>query len=241
MKKWALWIAAGITLAGCHNDMWFQPKVKAESESDFYSDGRGSRDPVSGTVQFGQANLDEAFNTGYVNGRLVEEMPVPLTRDLILRGQERFNIFCRHCHGAVGDGQGMIAKRGLEVERPVATYHTDRLREMPIGHFFNVITNGYGVMLGFESRIPAEDRWAIAAYLRVLQLSQHASYDDVPEEKRGELGSARTMSVPPAYGSRSFSGGAGDLRQPTGMSPGSETQNGNAEDVASQDESGGEN
>lgn len=202
MKKVAVWVLAGLAMVGCHNDMWFQPKVKTESQSEFYADGRGSRDAVSGTVEFGTAAFDDALQTGFVDGRLVEEMPVPLTRDLILRGQERYNIFCRHCHGAVGDGQGMIAKRGLEVERPVATYHTERLREMPIGHFYSVVANGYGVMLGFGSRIPVEDRWAIAAYVRVLQLSQHAAYEDVPADKRAELGSARSMTVPPAAGSR---------------------------------------
>ena len=104
-----------------------------------------------------------------------------------MRGQERFEAFCKHCHGMQGDGQGMIAQRGYNVERTVATYHTDRLREMPVGHFFDVITNGYGAMFPFSDRIPVEDRWAIVAYIRVLQRAENGRLADVPAEKREEL------------------------------------------------------
>jgi mono/diheme cytochrome c family protein len=138
-------------------------------------------------VPFGQKKEDGAYYRGYVDGKLIEQMPVRVTAELIERGQERFNVFCRHCHGAIGDGEGMIAKRGFKVERPVASYHTDRLRQMPVGHFFDVITNGYGAMFPFSDRIPVEDRWAIVSYIRVLQRSQYASVSDVPADHRADL------------------------------------------------------
>ena len=181
---YAVFVFAGL---GCHPDMWTQPKVKAQQRSDFFADQSASRLPVKGTVPYGEVKQNDAYYRGYVDGRLVEQMPVPLTAELIERGQERFNIFCRHCHGAIGDGEGMINQRGFKVERPVATYHTDRLRAMPVGHFFDVITNGYGAMFPFSDRVPVEDRWAIVAYIRALQRSQNASAADVPEPNRDEL------------------------------------------------------
>lgn len=169
---------------GCHPDMWIQPKYKAQEKSEFFADHMSSRQPVTGTVPFGERKDDDAYFRGYLDGKLVREFPVPVTRELIERGQERFDIFCRHCHGAIGDGEGMIAQRGFKVEQVIATYHTERLREMPVGHFFDVITNGYGVMFPFKDRIPVEDRWAIVAYVRVLQRSQNSSVDDLPTELR---------------------------------------------------------
>ncbi|MCH7945056.1 MAG: cytochrome c [Armatimonadetes bacterium] len=180
--------AAGV--AGCHPDMWIQPKYKAQEKSEFFADNMSSRQPVRGTVPFGEKKDDDAYYRGYVDGKLVREFPVPVTRDLIERGQERFDIFCRHCHGAIGDGEGMIAQRGFKVEQTIATYHTDRLREMPVGHFFDVITNGYGVMFPFKDRIPVEDRWAIVAYVRVLQRSQNASAADLPTELKRLMNSS---------------------------------------------------
>ncbi len=188
--KWARFLCyalLAVAVVGCHPDMWVQPKHKAQDKSDFFADGSSSRMPVSGTVPFGDAKNNDAYYRGYVDGRLVDQMPVTVTAELIARGQERFEVFCRHCHGVVGDGEGMIAQRGFKVERPVATYHTDRLREMPVGHFFDVITNGYGAMFPFSDRIPEEDRWAIVAYIRVLQRSQHATVADVPAELRDKM------------------------------------------------------
>lgn len=185
--KLACYAVFALSVAGCHWDMWQQPKYKAQEKSEFFADESSSRLPVKGTVPFGQKKQDGAYYRGYVDGKLIEQMPVKVTAELIARGQERFNVFCRHCHGAIGDGQGMIAQRGFKVERPVASYHTDRLRQMPVGHFFDVITNGYGAMFPFSDRIPVEDRWAIVSYIRVLQRSQNASLSDVPAENRGEL------------------------------------------------------
>lgn len=169
---------------GCHPDMWQQPKYKAQDKATFFSDHSSSRQPVKGTVVFDSPKPSEAITRGYVNGKLVEQFPIPVTAELIERGQERFAVFCRHCHGAIGDGTGMISQRGFKAERPVASYHTDRLRKMPIGHFFDVMTNGYGAMFPFSDRIPVEDRWAIASYIRVLQKSQYALINEVPVELR---------------------------------------------------------
>ena len=195
MKAWSSRILMAVCgtlfafgISGCHTDMWVQPKVKHQSESDFFSDGMGARPTVRGTVEFGEDRSDSAFYTGFENGKLVEQFPIPLTEELLRRGRERFEIFCLHCHGAAGDGKGMIAQRGFTLARPVADYNTDRLREMPIGHFFDVMTNGYGAMFPFGARIEPEDRWAIAAYIRALQLSQHLPVGELNSEQRSKIG-----------------------------------------------------
>ncbi len=173
------------SLAGCHTDMWHQPKLKAQSANNFFADGKTDRPLVMNAVPVGYLRDNEAFYTGKMANKPVAQLPVPLTRELLQRGQERYNVFCSPCHGKVGDGQGMIAQRGLALRRPPATFHTDRLRGMPVGYFYDVITNGFGVMYSYASRIPPEDRWAIAAYVRVLQLSQYAKTSQLtPEDLR---------------------------------------------------------
>lgn len=178
MKKPYALILVGLALAGCHTDMWQQPKLAPLDESKFYDDGQSSRPLIAGTVARGRLRTDEAYFTGRENGKLVSEIPIHVTKDTLLRGQDRFKIYCTPCHGQLGDGNGMIAKRGFALRRPPASYHTDRLRAMPIGHFYDVITNGYGVMYSYASRVQPQDRWAIAAYIRALQLSRHASAAD---------------------------------------------------------------
>ena len=184
--------------AGCHTDMWVQPKTAPLDDSTFFNDKSSARPLVVGTVARGHLEEDTAFYTGRDDsGKLVTKIPIPaLTKDqlkaFILRGQERFNIYCTPCHGRLGDGQGMISKRGLSLRRPPANYHTDRLRKMPIGHFYDVMTNGYGVMFSYASRVEPEDRWAIAAYIRVLQQSQHAN--------AGEYATAQRNSRPSSGG-----------------------------------------
>lgn len=193
MKLWKvapLALASGFVLTGCHLDMWVQPKVKAQSENNFFADGKGTREPVVGTVEFGKAKSDDAFYTGFENGQLVSEFPVKVDKEFILRGKERFEIFCSHCHGAIGDGEGMIAQRGFAMAQPVGNYHTDRLREMPIGHFYDVISNGYGVMYPQGARIRPLDRWAIAAYIRTLQFSQNAKASELDSETLSKIGAA---------------------------------------------------
>lgn len=180
-------LAGCLLLAGCHLDMVDQPKVESQAGYDFFSNDMGSRPPVDGTVEYLEPDQKTPFFTGYEDGKLVHEIPVPVTKELIERGQERYTIVCSHCHGAIGDGKGMIAQRGFELARPVASYHTERLREMPIGHFFEVITHGYGAMYPQGARVKPEDRWAIAAYIRVLQLSQYASAGNLSPELKDQL------------------------------------------------------
>lgn len=173
-----LLVGIGAMLAGCHTDMWVQPKTETFSESEFFTDGMSARPLVPGTIPRGDVRLDEGFYTGIENGKLLKGIPVAVTKELLDRGQERFDIYCSPCHGRTGDGEGMISHRGFKLKRPPGNYHTDRLRNMPAGHFYDVITNGYGTMFSYASRVEPQDRWAIVAYVRALQLSQHASAAD---------------------------------------------------------------
>jgi mono/diheme cytochrome c family protein len=175
-------VGCTVFVAGCHTDMWVQPRAEVQGHSDFFADQMDSRPKIEGTVARGHALDDPGYETGRENGKLVTEIPVDRAmkelnvttyKDFILRGQERFEIFCQHCHGQLGDGQGMIAQRGLNLKRPVGNYHTDRLRKMAIGHFFDVMSHGQGVMFSMAAKVDVPDRWAIAAYIRALQRSQN--------------------------------------------------------------------
>jgi len=165
-------------LAGCHTDMWRQPRHEPLDPSEFYQDGQASRPLVQGTVPRDHLRQDDAYFTGARNGRWIDELPMPVTKQLLKRGQERFNIYCTPCHGRLGDGNGMISHRGFALRRPVGNYHTERLRTMPVGYFYDVITNGYGSMYSYASRVEPQDRWAIVAYIRALQFSQNAAPTD---------------------------------------------------------------
>jgi mono/diheme cytochrome c family protein len=169
---------------GCHRDMQDQPRYETFEASAFFDDGQSARPVIAGTIARGQLREDAAFYTAKVEGQLVSELPLKLTAELLERGRERYDIFCTVCHGAAGDGDGMIVQRGFR--RP-PSFHLERLRKARIGHFFDVATNGFGAMPSYASRIPVRDRWAIAAYIRALQLSQNATLDDVPESERGKL------------------------------------------------------
>lgn len=170
---------ASLLMGGCglRLDMHDQPKIRTLRENDFFSDGRGARPVIEGTVARGELREDSAFYTGKVNGQYVTEFPFPVTAEVLERGRDRFNIYCSPCHSRMGDGNGMIVQRGFK--RP-PSYHIDRLREKPVGYVFDVQTNGLGSMAEYASQVSAHDRWAIAAYVRALQLSQHATRADVP-------------------------------------------------------------
>jgi len=176
-------LAAG-ALGGCRLDMHLQPRYNPYDPSDFFSDGRSARQPVAGTVARGELRIDERLYTGKVDGKLVDTFPFAITADDILRGQQRYNIYCSPCHDYTGSGRGMIVQRGFP-QPP--SYHIDRLRQAPVGHFFDVMTNGFGAMYSYASRISPEDRWRIAAYIRALQLSEHAKIEDVPDAERPKL------------------------------------------------------
>lgn len=179
------WIGLGLMLlAGCRQDMHEQPRYEPLEPSTFFADGRSSRPLVEGTVARGYLRLDELLYAGKVNGELSGTLPFSVTRGLLGRGQERYNIYCTPCHGHVGNGQGMIVQRGL---RPPPSFHIERLRAAPIGHFFDVITNGYGAMANYAVEVATVDRWAVAAYIRALQLSQHAEVAGLPEADRRHL------------------------------------------------------
>jgi mono/diheme cytochrome c family protein len=162
-----------------------QPRYEPLSRSTFFGDDRAARPLVEGTVARGQLRSDEHLYTGKEGGKLVDTFPFPVTRAVLARGQERFNIFCAPCHDRMGMGQGMVVRRGY---RAPPSMHIDRLRQMPAGHLFDVMTNGFGVMPDYVQQIQPEDRWAIVAYIRALQLSQHATLADVPEDQRQQLG-----------------------------------------------------
>jgi hypothetical protein len=168
--------------SSCRRGMEDQPKLKAMTSSDFFADGRSARQPVPGTVARGQLHEDELLYDGKVNGKTADVFPFRVTRQVLERGQQRYNIFCAACHDRAGTGDGIVVERGFP--RP-ASFHDDRLRAAPVGYFFDVISHGKGTMYSFDDRIPPNDRWAIVAYIRALQLSQNATLADVPKENRG--------------------------------------------------------
>lgn len=204
IKRMAVLAASALLLAvtGCRQKMMDQPRYEAYEATGLFEDstvmrplpsgvvprstGRLYRDFYAGTDPYteeaedlGGEELPEAYER-----RLVRTFPFEVTTAVLERGQQQFNIYCAPCHGRVGNGRGMIVQRGL---RQPPSFHTERLRNAPPGHFFNVITNGFGAMYSYASRVEPEDRWAITAYIRALQLSQHATLDDVPSDRRAEL------------------------------------------------------
>ncbi len=170
-------LAAASVLAGCRQDMQDQPKFVPQRGTDFYADGRSARPQVENTVARGQLHEDTYFYTGLVNGKEGDAMPFPVTLDVLERGQERYNVYCTPCHSRVGNGAGMIVERGY---RPAGNFHTARMLAAPLGHFFTVMTNGYGAMPDYAAPLTPQDRWAIVAYIKALQLSQNAKPSDAP-------------------------------------------------------------
>jgi mono/diheme cytochrome c family protein len=167
-----------------------QPRYDPLERSDFFADGMAARPRVAGTVARGELSTDPFFDTGKVNGAVADGFPFPVTLEVIDRGHQRYDIYCSECHGRVGDGNGMIVARGFR--RP-PSFHTQPLRIATTGHIFDVMTNGFGSMPPYGTMIPTRDRWAIAAYIRALQLSQNATVADVPVADR-----ARLDAPPPA-------------------------------------------
>jgi mono/diheme cytochrome c family protein len=178
-----------LTAAGCRQDMHDQPKIEPLEMSEFFQDGRGARPVPQGTVSRNAKLGDDEYLTGRSHGAFVAEFPAPVTKATLYRGKDRYEIFCTPCHGAVGDGRGMVVKRGFP---PPTSFHIDRLRASPPGYFFDVITNGFGRMQGYAAQVPVDDRWAVVAYVRALQLSQNATEADVPPDERANLEEAAT-------------------------------------------------
>ncbi len=202
----ALLLLIGIT-AGCRLDMHIQPYYRPLAKSDFFADDRSARLPVEGTVARGDLHEDTYFYTGRIGNSDGDYMPFPVTKEVLERGRERFNITCTPCHGRVGDGNGFIPTRGF---RQPPSFHIERLRKVPIGYFFDVDTNGFGVMPDYAAQNTPRDRWCIAAYIRALQLSQNATSADVPAGQKvpspapqfRDIGNGATLPVeappPPA-------------------------------------------
>jgi hypothetical protein len=180
----AVAMSAAALLGGCRQDMHNQPKYIPLRSSSFFADGRSARMPVPGTVARGELKADTYFYTGKVNGQDGTLFPFPVTREVLLRGRERYNIYCTPCHSRVGDGNGMIVQRGY---RRAASFHDPKLVAAPVGHFFDVMTNGWGAMPDYSAQIDAQDRWAIAAYIRALQLSQNATLAEVPANEQSKI------------------------------------------------------
>ncbi len=196
-------LLAAALVAGCRQDMHDTPRYEALEASDFFADGRAMRPIPEGTVARGNLRADDVFYTGKVDGEPVHALPAQITVDkaLLDRGQDRFDVYCAPCHSATGDGNGTIVQRGYK--RPTS-FHDPRLHGVPIGYFYDVITNGFGQMPDYAAQVAPADRWAIAAYIRALQLSQSATVDDVPAGERGALDGQPAAATPEA----SHGGGA---------------------------------
>jgi len=176
-------------MAGCRLDMHIQPKYKGLEPSTFFNDGRSARPIIHGTIARGELRTDELLYAGKIDGKVANVFPFPITMKDLKRGQQRFNIYCSPCHDFTGSGNGMVVQRGFP---PPPSYHIERLMKAPVGHIFDVITNGYGTMYSYAARVSPKDRWRIAAYIRALQLSEDAPLSDVPPNELKKLeGSAK--------------------------------------------------
>jgi mono/diheme cytochrome c family protein len=188
LAKHAVVILAACFITACRQDMHDNPRYEPLEQSAFFTDGRSQRPLIANTVARGYLREDEHLYTGKVNGQLATSFPVPVNDTLMLRGQERYNVFCSPCHGRTGLGDGMVVRRGY---RAPTSFHDARLRQAPPGYIFDVVTHGFGAMPDYATQIPVADRWAIAAYIKALQLSQNANVNDVPADRRGELDQPR--------------------------------------------------
>lgn len=169
-----------------------QPKIEPFEANAFFADGVGSRIPPAGTIARGWLREDTVLWEGKdAAGELVDTLPMELSQELLQRGQQRFEIYCSVCHGSTGDGLGMIVRRGFKQPPPL---YEQRLQEMPVGYFFDVMTNGFGLMSSYAKQVPVKDRWAIAAYIRALQLSQNAALAELPSPIQDEFHAALTAA-----------------------------------------------
>jgi len=186
---------SSLLAAGCSRlDMQDQPKYKPQRPSDFFADGRSGRPELEGTIARGELHEDTAFYDGKdAVGNDIAEFPIAVDAAVIKRGQQRYDIYCAPCHGRLGNGMGMIVQRGF---KQPPSYHIDPLRNAPVGHYYHVISEGYGAMLDYSQQIQVRDRWAIIAYIRALQYSQNANVNDLPTEARAQLPPAGQAMTP---------------------------------------------
>jgi mono/diheme cytochrome c family protein len=212
--------AAALLLAGCRQDMHDAPRYEPLEGSAFFADGRSSRVLLANTVARGQLREDDHLYTGKVDGQLANEFPTPVTAETMARGRERFDVFCSPCHGRTGEGNGMIVQRGF---RQPPSFHEDRLVNAPVGYYFDVMTNGFGAMQDYAAQVPVADRWAIAAYLRALQLSRRATPADVRAENRAALDAAGDVAPPAMQPLGAPPAGPGQPGAPQSLAPAATT------------------
>jgi mono/diheme cytochrome c family protein len=193
-RRLAITLVLTSALVACRQDMHDAPRYEPLEASTFFTDGHSARTLVANTVARGQLREDEHFYAGKVGGQLATEFPMPVTNEVMARGQERFNVFCAPCHGRTGDGTGMIVQRGF---RQPPSYYEDRLVNAPVGYMFDVMTNGFGAMQDYAAQVTPADRWAIAAYVRALQFSRRGNMNDVPADRREELERSPASPPPP--------------------------------------------
>ena len=185
LRSAAIAAMALLALTGCRQDMHDQAKYEPYEASDFFADGQASRLPVAGTVARGWLREDAHLYRGVgEDGNFATTLPMPLTREFVERGRERFDIYCSPCHARTGDGRGIVVERGF---KQPASLHEARLREMPYGYFYDVVSNGFGEMSNYAAQIPVEDRWAIAAWVKTLQTSQYIAVDQLSAADRRAL------------------------------------------------------
>lgn len=197
------WLAVCLVigLSGCRKDMYDQPKYDVYEPSATFADGTSSRQIVSGTVARGQLRADTLYYEGKIDGKNTEVFPFPVDEELLTMGRDRYTVFCSPCHGQQGNGKGMVVRRGFS---PPPTFHSEYLRKIPVGHFYNVITHGYGAMYSYEARIPVKQRWAIAAYIRALQYSQDADRSDLSADEIKLLAESEKPAQPNRDDSKSL-------------------------------------
>jgi mono/diheme cytochrome c family protein len=202
-RRLAAWLAVCLVigLAGCRKDMYDQPKYEAYDPSATFADGTSSRQLLSGTVARGQLKADTLYYEGKIDGKDADVFPFPIDEATLEMGRDRYTIFCSPCHGQQGNGKGMVVRRGFS---PPPDLHSEYLKKIPVGHFFNVITHGYGAMYSYEARIPVKQRWAIAAYIRALQYSQDAERSDLKADEIKTLAEAEKPGQPTRDDSKSL-------------------------------------
>jgi mono/diheme cytochrome c family protein len=185
-RRLAAWLAVSLALCagGCRRDMYDQPHYEAYEPSTFFADGTSSRPIIAGTVARGELRADSLYYEGKVDGKDADVFPFAVDAETLELGRERYMVFCTPCHGRLGDGRGMVVRRGFS---PPPSFHSPYLRDKPVGHYFSVMSHGYGAMYSYAARIPVKHRWAIAAYIRALQYSTNPSADDLNAEDRKEL------------------------------------------------------